>query len=231
MHKQPILITLTSPTAGGKNYLLDYIRSQGFQCIVSTTTRAARVGEVEGVDYYFISEDESKRLEAFNQFAELATYRGVRYGVTKHEFTTKLKDGLAFLIVEPTGIDHYVKPALDVGAAHLKYYIHTPQTERVARFKKRTDDDLVRDLATDPQNVLKTTRLAIDRLIAIHTEETKWFEMVQWDRVLDGLEDPATNLGIMCADVEKKQRHYNEIMQHDATKFIPEPTYQNFGKH
>ena len=91
MEKQSVLVTLTAPTCAGKSYLLNYIRNdRKLPCLVSTTTRPARAGEVEGVDYFFISEEESKSIEADDDFAELAVYNGIRYGVTKAEFKSKL---------------------------------------------------------------------------------------------------------------------------------------------
>ena len=96
---QPILVTLTAPSCSGKSYLLNYIRDEAkMPCLVSTTTRAPRTGEQEGIDYYFISREQSKRYEIEDNFAELAIYNGTRYGVTKQEFKSKLETGLTFLI-------------------------------------------------------------------------------------------------------------------------------------
>ena len=52
---KPTLITLTAPTASGKSYLLERLTRMGLPRVVGTTTRAPRQGEVEGVDYYFIT--------------------------------------------------------------------------------------------------------------------------------------------------------------------------------
>lgn len=215
MKQAPILVTLTSPTAAGKSYLFNYIRDVAkLPCLISTTTRAPRANEVEGVDYYFIDEATSLQMEQRDQFAELVTYRGVRYGVTREEFMGKLSKGIAFLIVEPNGIEHYVAPALEQGALHLKYYIHTDFEVRFERFKermaadvdgalsKRTNGNIVEE-QSKRDAVQKIITSYTDRLVAMTTEECKWGAAVQWDRVLFGVNSPEDNLKIILSDVEK----------------------------
>lgn len=214
----PVLITITSPTAAGKSYLFNYIRDVAkLPCLISTTTRKPRVGEKEGIDYYFIDEDTSRVLEKNDEFAELAIYRGIRYGVTKVEFERKLSQGLAFLIVEPSGIDHYVKPALDAGARHLKYFIHTDPEVRLQRFTQRVLNDVKMAKAADTNSARmgksadQTEKVVIshlDRLISMFTEERKWSTSADWDRILFGEKTPEYNLDIILSDVRKIKNNY-----------------------
>jgi guanylate kinase len=200
----PVLITITAPSAGGKTFLYNYIRDVAkLPCLVSTTTRAPRANEVNGVDYYFITEEESMRLEATDSLAELAIYRGVRYGVTKHEFMSKLSNGIAFLIVEPSGIDHYVKPALEAGALHLNVYLDTPLDVRLARFKERAAADaLLAAMTMSPEKVYKTSDTYMDRLHAILTEEMTWPTICEWDQIISGLDTPEDNLKAILEGVD-----------------------------
>lgn len=209
-------VTLTAPSSAGKSYLLDFIRFEmGMPCFVSTTTRAPRANEVEGVDYFFISEEESRAIEARDGFAELAHYRGVRYGVTKEEFADKLSEGLAFLIVEPTGIDHYAKPALDAGATWFKYFIQTDLDVRITRLKNRmlidledcvaldmlTFDSEIDDefkVSTRTQNIVSSH---FDRLRAAVTEEEAWKDKCEWTRILDGQASPKVNIDLIMSDI------------------------------
>ena len=231
---KPILVTLTAPSAAGKSYLLNYIRDVAkMPCLISTTTRKPRIGEREGIDYYFIDEDTSYHLEKTNQFAELAVYNGIRYGVTKNEFYDKLSKGIAFLIVEPSGIDHYVKPALDAGAVHLKYYIHTDAEVRLKRFKQRVAGDIsnaimsntasplitISDIEKQTQKIVSTH---LDRLETMLTKELKWSTMVDWDRIIFGEHAPADNLAIILKDINKilDRRQVNYSNDNEVT-FIP----------
>lgn len=211
--KKPVLITLTAPSAAGKSYLFNYIRDVAkLPCLISTTTRSPRSGERDGIDYHFISEEESLRLEKEDQFAELANYNGTRYGVTKTEFHSKLEKGMAFLVCEPSGIDHYVKPALDVGALHFKVFVHVDPEVRLKRFRERAIADMSRKHfdsyaqsntlnATDM--IIKEFNTSLNRLTAMLTEETNWFQMHQWDQVVFGVEKPEVNVEIILNAVEK----------------------------
>src|SRR5579859_4930261 len=122
---RPLLVTLTAPTCSGKSYLLTYIRDTAKRpCLTSTTTRPPREGEVEGLDYHFISVEESKSIEAAGGFAELAIFRGHRYGVKKKDLKKKREMVPAFLILEQRGIDHYVHQPPDMGAVWLNYFFN-----------------------------------------------------------------------------------------------------------
>jgi guanylate kinase len=213
MHK-PILVTFTSPTCSGKSFLLNYIRDEAkLPCLISTTTRPARKGEVHGVDYYFISDEESHAIEEQGGFAELAVFRGYRYGVTKEEFKNKLAIGpAAFLIVEPTGINHYVKPALDLGAEWLKYFVYVNLDTRMKRFKSRFESDLRRAVEIaklendgDREGILNIARTYTDRLIFALGPEKSWLDMHSWTRVLKGDDSPAENLRWILRDIEHVQ--------------------------
>jgi guanylate kinase len=60
-------------------------RVPGLQLAVSATTRRPREGEVNGVDYHFLSEEDFDRRVARGEFVEHAEYAGNRYGTLKSE--------------------------------------------------------------------------------------------------------------------------------------------------
>lgn len=204
MSKRPVLVTLTSPTASGKSYLLNYIRDVAkLPCLVSTTTRPPRVGEVEGRDYFFISEEESRAIEEQDGFAELAIYRGVRYGVTRQEFSEKLSQGMTFLIVEPSGIDSYIAPAVEAGAHILKYFVYADEAVRIKRFTSRLAADISE--MTDRRQLERTVASYVDRLVSMIRVEPGWSAAAEWDGVLSGETAPEKNLEIILEDVEYVQ--------------------------
>ena len=188
-----VLVTLTAPSAAGKSYLYNFIRQMELPCIISTTTRKPRPGEVEGVDYYFISHEESLQHEANDNFAELVTYNGFRYGVTRDEYLKKLNMCLAFLIVEPLGINSYTKVAKESGAEHLSVFIDVDFETRIKRLNDRFLEDLnkVKHDEEAFKNVFKNN---FNRLILACTSELTWKDSNTWDLVLDGTDDPNTNL-------------------------------------
>ena len=88
MPTQNKLIIITAPSGAGKTsvtrYLLSKISSLAFS--VSATTRKPRSNEVDGRDYYFISEDEFHQKIQAKEFIEWEmVYEGKFYGTFKNE--------------------------------------------------------------------------------------------------------------------------------------------------
>lgn len=80
------LLVLAGPTAVGKGTVSAYIREQypDVMLSVSATTRAPRPGEVEGVHYYFVSDEEFDRKIAAGELLEWAVvHNSYRYGTPR----------------------------------------------------------------------------------------------------------------------------------------------------
>ncbi len=94
-----IVVLLVGGSGSGKSTLesnLKLTAPDQFEKIVSTTTRAPRAGEVDGVDYHFVSKEVFDTLDLM----ERVEFNGNFYGVEAKEFETE-KDIL--LVVEPNG--------------------------------------------------------------------------------------------------------------------------------
>ena len=64
LEKDGIVVVLSSPSGAGKTTLVKKIAEENnFKVSISYTTRKPRTNEVDGEDYFFISEDEFKNLE------------------------------------------------------------------------------------------------------------------------------------------------------------------------
>ena len=75
------LLVLSGPGGVGKSTVARRLRASGdFWVSVSATTRAPRVKESDGVDYFFIGEDEFSRRVRADEFLEWAEFAGSRYG-------------------------------------------------------------------------------------------------------------------------------------------------------
>src|SRR5690606_29582621 len=83
----PFLLVLSSPSGGGKTTIARRLLASrsdiGYS--VSATTRAMRPGEVNGRDYWFLSEDEFEAKVMAGEFLEHASYHGRRYGTLRSE--------------------------------------------------------------------------------------------------------------------------------------------------
>lgn len=82
---QGILFVISSPSGGGKGTLIKRLRETvpGVGYSVSWTTRAPRPGEVDGVNYHFVSEEEFEQMREAGGFLEWAIVHGHRYGTTR----------------------------------------------------------------------------------------------------------------------------------------------------
>ena len=69
-----------------------------FWVSVSATTRSPRAGERDGVDYFYISEDEFNRRISANEFLEWAEFAGNKYGTPITEVHEKLAKGLNVIL-------------------------------------------------------------------------------------------------------------------------------------
>jgi len=91
----PRLVVLSGPSGVGKSSVVAYLREHYPQLwfSVSVTTRSARSGEHDGVDYFFISEDEFERLREESELLEWATFSGHSYGTPAGPVQSRLAEG------------------------------------------------------------------------------------------------------------------------------------------
>ncbi|HET7399485.1 MAG TPA: guanylate kinase [Intrasporangium sp.] len=90
------LTVLAGPTAVGKGTIAAYVRTHfpGVWFSVSMTTRRPRPGEVDGVHYHFVDDQEFDRLVAAGQFLEHAVVHGTaQYGTPRGPVERALREG------------------------------------------------------------------------------------------------------------------------------------------
>jgi guanylate kinase len=108
MQKQTTVCVVVGPSGSGKTTLCKRVlelRSHFTQCI-TTTTRAQRPGEVDGVHYHFLSEAEFIRRKKLGAFVETAqVHTGAWYGTTKEALLSLIqKGGFVLLSVDLQGL-------------------------------------------------------------------------------------------------------------------------------
>jgi guanylate kinase len=83
--KKGNLIVITGPSGVGKGTVLQLLLEliPMLTKSVSVTTRKKREGEVEGVDYFFVSSSEFDKLIEEDSFLEWAEFAGNRYGTPR----------------------------------------------------------------------------------------------------------------------------------------------------
>ena len=96
LNQQGLLIVLSGPSGVGKatvRQALFNTKDHNFTYSVSMTTRKPRVGEVDGVDYYFVSEEEFENRIRQSKFLEFAKFVGNFYGTPIEEVQKLLAQG------------------------------------------------------------------------------------------------------------------------------------------
>ena len=89
-----LILVISGPAGSGKSTVTKYIKENpDFVFSISRTTRYTRPGEVDGVDYYFVTKDEFKQKLAEDDFLENAEYCGEMYGTPKSLVYEQIEKG------------------------------------------------------------------------------------------------------------------------------------------
>ena len=150
MPRQPLLLILAGPAGSGKSTLCDRLVDQniGFSRVVTTTTRAPREGEINGIDYHFFShEDFDTRIQK-EEFLEWAWVHGhKKYGTLKSSVLDPLKNGQDLVMsVDVQGVESFRKFASQselIKKAIVTIFIVIDHERLLNRMRLRGKDDEV----------------------------------------------------------------------------------------
>lgn len=136
------LIVLSGPSGSGKDSICERLKeyNDNFWVSISCTTRKPRKGEEEGIDYFFKTKDEFKRLIKENKLLEYAEYNGEYYGTPKEKIHDYLNRGIdVILVIEVQGalrIKKLIKEAIFI------FVMPPTMKDLILRLKKRgTESD------------------------------------------------------------------------------------------
>lgn len=101
------IIVISAPSGAGKGTIIKKLlerNSKDRWLSVSATSRKPRDGEKEGVNYYYLTEEEFKKKIKEDYFLEYAEYAGNYYGTPKEYIKEKINQGIdVFLEIEIQG--------------------------------------------------------------------------------------------------------------------------------
>jgi guanylate kinase len=122
LHPYPVLAIISGPSGVGKDSVIKQLRLQyAFRFVVTVTSREMRPGEVEGEDYYFVSQSEFERMIEAGEMLEHALVYHQYKGIARVRIRQALSAGLDVIM------------RLDVqGAATVKRVIPQCQTIFIA---------------------------------------------------------------------------------------------------
>ncbi|MEN6408397.1 MAG: hypothetical protein ABFD44_01630 [Anaerolineaceae bacterium] len=94
-HPQPLLIVISGPSGVGKDALLQELRKRDLPLhfVVTATSRPPREGEVNGVDYWFVSVEEFERMIREDELLEHAVVYNQYKGIPKEQIRKAMESG------------------------------------------------------------------------------------------------------------------------------------------
>jgi guanylate kinase len=124
-----VMIILSSPSGAGKTTLVNLLSKQkNFEISVSHTTRLPRPNETPDKDYYFVSDEEFKRLINNQEFLEYAKVFENYYGTTRTPVIDKLnKNHNVLFDIDWQGADQIKNKRLDYKL--ITFFILPPSKE------------------------------------------------------------------------------------------------------
>lgn len=133
------LVVLSGPGGVGKSTIAAYVRKhQSFWVSVSSTTRKPRTNEKNGVDYFFLTDQEFDEEISRDHFLEWAHFAGARYGTPREPVEKVLSTGANVLLeIEIEG----AKQVKAHSPEAILVFLEPPSWEElVSRLEKRATD-------------------------------------------------------------------------------------------
>jgi guanylate kinase len=142
--KRGLLIVISGPSGVGKDAVIKRLLEldPNLRDSVSDTTRAPRPGEVDGVNYHFVSRDEFEKLIREGAFLEYATYSGNLYGTPKAQLDEVRGDGHDVVLkIDVQGAEQVRKRAPDA----LRIFLAPPSMQELLRRRTERHSESARD--------------------------------------------------------------------------------------
>ena len=138
------LIVISGPSGVGKSTVVGALADRHrFFFSISATTRTARPGETNGVEYYFVDSDEFERMRDRGDLLEWAEYSGNLYGTPRAPVLERLASGDDVLL------DIEVKGAMQVKESYpgaITLFLTPPTEEELERRLRNRGDTALEDI-------------------------------------------------------------------------------------
>ena len=141
IYSKGAILLLSGPSGCGKSSLLKEVYKviDNYYFSISTTTRDPRVGEKDGVDYYFVSKEEFKNDIKDGNFLEWAEVHGNYYGTSLKPINKALDESkLVIFDIDVQGFEQVIKKLRSITTT---VFITTPTIEELEKRLYNRDTD------------------------------------------------------------------------------------------
>ena len=196
LKKQGLLIVVSGPSGAGKDSVCNLVASYNpnLWISVSCTSRDIRKGEVEGVNYFYLTKDEFEEKIKNNDFLEYATYNNSYYGTPLYKIKEKLNEGkdvvlvievqgalkvkklypiAIFIFMLPPSMEELRNRLIKRGTENYEKIIDRfrmayKEINEISKYNYVIVNDVLEDAALKMQSIIVSERCRVDRI-----EETK----------------------------------------------------------
>jgi len=206
------IIVISAPSGAGKGTVIGKLLEKDNKSrwlSVSATSRKPREGEVEGVNYYYLSEDEFKRRIENDYFLEYTNYAGNYYGTPKEYIVDKVNHGIDVILeIEIEGASNIKKlipeaififimpPSLKTLVKRLKkrgtesnnkiikrFHQAYKEINEVTKYNYVVVNDEIDETVDRVEAILKAEKCRVDRIeeVYLDTKEEEIHELLMED--------------------------------------------------
>jgi guanylate kinase len=137
-HADGTLFIVSGPSGAGKTTLIERVRRQLFEQLrielyfsVSHTTRKPRTGEVDGIDYHYVTHETFQAMAGRGEFLEHAHVHAHYYGTSKAEVEQRLRNGQDVILdIDYQGAKQIAEDT-DLKARSLSVFIFPPSLDEL----------------------------------------------------------------------------------------------------
>lgn len=102
-----MIVVIGGPSGSGKSTTGSLLEQHGWHRMITVTTREPRPGELDGVDYWFLTPEQYDQSDMDGALAEKTVYAGnaIRYGIFRTDMeAARRRPGVTYVILDVVGL-------------------------------------------------------------------------------------------------------------------------------